>query len=83
MRITAFLKWASTSLVGHVLLYGLAFTLFLSPILIYLNYVEQTLTLSWAIFVVVVCAVLGAVGGLLIWSTITLPYIRRRKKNLH
>jgi len=80
MRITAFLRWVGTSLFGHVLFYGSLFTLALSTTFIYLNYVQQTLTLGWAIYVVLVCVILGAVCGLLIWSTITLPRIRRRDR---
>jgi hypothetical protein len=82
MRVTSFLKWVSGSLFGHVLFYGLLFTITLSPTFIYLNYVQESLTLSWAIYVVIVCVILGSVGGFLIWSTITLPRLKRRDRSL-
>jgi hypothetical protein len=77
-----FAKWASTSLIGHVVLFELTFSIPMSFLMIYLNYVEGTLTASWALWLFFVSALLGSVGAGAIWYTITLPLIKRQKRKL-
>ena len=74
-----FFKWVNTSLLGHIAYYGALLTLVESLTLLYLNYVQHTLTPSLAIFVVLLCTLTDFVSAIIIWFVITLPRINRRK----
>jgi hypothetical protein len=73
-----FLRWAGSSLVGHVVIYGLAGMIVLSSVALYLNYSEGTLTFTWGLYTIVVCTIAGVVVGVIGWYSITLPMIKRR-----
>ncbi len=74
-----FFKWVNTSLPGHIAYYGALLTFVESITLLYLNYVQHTLTPSWAIFEVLLCTLMGLVSAIIIWFVIALPRINRRK----
>ena len=44
----------------------------------YLNYIQGTLTVSWAIWIVGLSAAVSIIISILIWTTITMPRIKRR-----
>jgi hypothetical protein len=73
-----FFKWAANSLKGHLVLFGLTFGTGESLLGLYENYTQGTLTFSWGVWVVFVSVALGAIGGALVWYTITSPRIKRR-----
>jgi hypothetical protein len=81
MQIFRFLKWASASAFGHVVLFGTVFLVgeFLAFSLLFL--IRGTLTISMVLRLIAVLAPLGIIGGLLVWFTVTLPRIRRRKRD--
>jgi len=76
MQFNKFLKWASSSLVGHMVLIGVPCWVagFLSLSLA--NYFEGTLTITWALGTLVESAVAGAAVATLVWYTMTLPRIK-------
>jgi hypothetical protein len=77
MQPRKFLKWTGGSLIGHVVFFELIFSLPLLVVFLYLNYLQHTLTVDWAIHMVLISPIPGAVLAVLIWYTITLPRIRR------
>ena len=68
----------NSTLIGHIVCYGSAFTVSESITSIYLNFTQHTLTLSWAILTVLGAAVFGVVCSVIIWFVITLPRIKRK-----
>ena len=77
MRLRPFFRWVNSNLKGHIVYYGSVFTVAFSATSIYQNYTEQTLTLRWAIFIVVVCALMSVVCATIIWFFITSPRLKR------
>jgi hypothetical protein len=73
-----FFKWASFSLLGHVALSEVIAALPFFLVMLFLNYSEGTLSLEWALWIFGVSVVMGVVGAVLIWYTISLPLIKRR-----
>ena len=74
-----FFKWASASLLGHIALTEMLFSLPLFLVFLDANYDEGTLTLAWALHIALVAALFGVVGAALVWYTISLPLIKQRK----
>lgn len=77
-----FFKWASSSLLGHVALTELVFSLPLFLVFLDSNYEDGTLNLAWALYMALIWALLGVAGAALLWHTISLPLIKRRKDRL-
>jgi hypothetical protein len=71
-------KWGRASLVGTIVVFELFFSIPMSILGLLLNYTEGTLTFAWAIWVLYVGAVAGAVLAVVIRYTILLPYIKKR-----
>lgn len=71
-----FLKWCSTTLAGHLVLFALPFWLVMSAIFLIVNYLDGTLTFSWAINIVLTSLVGGVIGAVLVWFTLTSPLIK-------
>ena len=78
MRRSKFIAWASTSLSGHVALFEIVFGLPMAVLMIFLNYTDGTLTIGWAMWIVGSCAAISIVLAIAIWTTLTLPRIRRK-----
>jgi hypothetical protein len=74
-----FFKWASSSFLGHVALTEIIFSLPLFLVFLDSNYNQGTLTLEWALYIALICAVFGVVGAAFVWYTISLPLIKQRK----
>jgi uncharacterized membrane protein len=73
-----FFKWASFSLVGNIALSELLFSL---PLLIAFTFMSsRDGTLTWDLFgyVIVICALGGAVFALFMWFMVARPLIKRR-----
>jgi hypothetical protein len=77
-KLIKFLRWAGSSFIGHMVLYGLACGVSLSATGLALNYSEGTLTLRWGLWIVFVSTLGGVIVGILGWYFITLPLIKRR-----
>ncbi len=82
MQRTKFLFWASSSLTGHVAFFQLIFAIPMAALGIFLNYTQGTLTVGWAVWIVGLAAICAIVLSILIWTTITMPRIRRRSEKL-
>ena len=65
------------SLIGHVVVYHVAFTLPMSALFLYWDYSDRTLTVGQALRTIALSSVFGLVVAILIWYTITLPLLRR------
>lgn len=74
------MKWASHSLIGHVILYGVAFLVIWDPVMTVLIYSEGDLTISWALHTAIMSVIGGGVSGVLIWFIISRPLIRWKKQ---
>jgi hypothetical protein len=75
----AFCRWASSSLLGHVVLFEVILSLPLSIVFLELNYSRGTLTVPWALDMSVIWGTLGVAVAVLGWYTVSLPLIRLRK----
>lgn len=80
MALMKFLRWASSSAVGNVVLFGVPFCLLESAAGLVLNYRDGTLTFGFGLQIVVTSMVFGGIGGLLIWYTVTSPLLKWRKR---
>jgi hypothetical protein len=81
MHRKPFLKWMGTSLIGHVFFYELIFAVPIMGTFLYLNYSDGTLTATWAVHIMLVSFVFGAMVAAGIWYVITLPQIKRRGRD--
>ena len=79
MKKISFLKWASTSLPGNIVLLEIFTGVPLFFAFLYLNYSEGTLTVMWAVLIAIVSGLAAAVIGVLGWFTVAQPLIRRRE----
>lgn len=82
MNLVGFIRRNFFSLRGHIMIYGVPSFVLLSTLGLLLNYEQGTLTASWAMYVVAVCATCGLAVGVIIWYAITLPFIFHGKKQL-
>ncbi len=84
MNLRRFVQWTCSSLVGHLVLFGLTFTVPICLLGMLLNYSEGTLTWDWAPFIALYSALGGVASAVIIWFTITSPLrqkYRGRQKN--
>jgi hypothetical protein len=72
MQRSKFISWASTSLSGHVALFEIVFGIPIAVLMIFLNYMEGTLTIGWAMWIVGSCAAISIILAIAIWTTLTL-----------
>ena len=80
MADRTFLKWCSTTLSGHLVLFALPGWIVMSITFLILNYLGGTLTFSRAINIVLICLVCGVVGAVFVWFTLTSPLIRSTRQ---
>lgn len=72
------MRWASKSLVGHLVFLGGAFAIGETLLFLYLDYSDGTLTVAEGIWIVFVSCVGGALVAVALWYTTTLPRLKRR-----
>ena len=80
MKTKQLFKWARGSLIGHVVVFELFFSIPMGIGALVTNYVQGALTLAWAVNVLVASAVLGGVLALAFRYLVTLPFIKRRNE---
>jgi hypothetical protein len=73
-------NWCCSSLLGHVVLMQMCFSLPLLLFFLPTIYLQGNLTVAWALYMAVVFMILGAVCAVLFWYTVTLPLMKRRGK---
>jgi hypothetical protein len=66
---STFLRWAISSARGTILLFSIVFGIPMTLLGLHLNFVEGTLTLDWAIHVVLYTLLISAASGLVAWYT--------------
>jgi uncharacterized integral membrane protein len=71
-----FLKWCSTTLAGHLVLFALPFWIVLSTTFLIMNYLDGTLTFSWAISIILTGLIGGIIVAVLVWFTLTSRLIK-------
>ncbi len=74
-----YLKKASSSLVGNILLSEVLFSIPLSVLGLILNSNQGTLSLVWGVWIISICAVGGVAMGVLLWFTIAKPLLDRQR----
>jgi hypothetical protein len=72
-----FFTWCGSSLIGHVALFEIGFSIAMGILAVLVNYAEGTLTLAWAWHIVLVSAVGGAAMAVVIRYAVTLPFLKR------
>lgn len=76
------LQRASLSLKGHIALFEAFFAAPLAALFLFQSYSRGELTIEWAVHVIAVWAVLGAVGAIVFWYTLTSSLVKRRTSKL-
>jgi hypothetical protein len=78
-KVRTFLKWCSSSLRGHIVLYQLLGAVPMFILFTYLNYTEGTLTFSWGIWIAFVAECFALFMALFQWFTLSrwFVYLRR------
>ena len=71
-------RWASTTVLRHVVLVGGLFALCQSVFFGYLFYTDGTLTLASGVRIAAVSSACGVIAALLGWYTIMVPMLKRR-----
>jgi len=74
------MKWASSSLLGHVVLCGTAWAGPMALLGMGLNYYDGTLTVGWALQITLGCILGGMVLGVVLWFTLTVPLAKSRER---
>lgn len=80
MWIKRFMKWASFSFVGHIVLFELLFSIPILLIFLVLIYSEHGLTVIWALYMVFLCGLAGGLIATLFWFTLSQPLIKKVTK---
>ena len=76
----SFLKWGSHSLIGHVVLFQLFWSVPMVILFWESNYSNGTLMIGRVLSGVFVASLCGLAVAILGWYTVSLPLIKRRKK---
>jgi hypothetical protein len=79
MQLKKFFNWCCASLLGHVVLMQLCFSLPLLLFFLPTIYSQGTLTVAWVLYMFFALMTLGAVCAVLFWYTITLPLLNNRR----
>jgi len=79
VKLRTSIEWASSSALGHIASIGSIFSFVEIAAFLIPDYLDGTLTLARALYLVVVFVSLGVAVALLTWYTVTLPLIKRRK----
>jgi hypothetical protein len=73
-----FFKWCTSSLLGHLVLMQVCFSLPLLAFFLPTIYLQGDLTVAWALYMVFASMVLGAVCAVIFWYAVTSPLIKSR-----
>jgi hypothetical protein len=79
MRISNVLRWAASSLSGHVVMFAVMFSLPICATFLDLNYRDGTLSVAWALWIVSVSSLSGILVALLFWYTVSRPLLKGKK----
>jgi len=79
MRLSNLFNWCCSSLLGHVVLMQICFSVPLLLFFLPTIYLQGNLSIAWALYMVFVFLGLGAVCAVLFWYAVTLPLMRNRR----
>jgi hypothetical protein len=82
VRDQTFLKWASSSMRGHIVLSQLFLSLPFFVVFVWLDVVDGRLTPIRVFYLAVIASVAGMIWAVLFWYTVSSPLIERRRKRL-
>ncbi len=77
---SGYLKWAVSSLKGHLTLWPLLFGIPEILLGLHLNFIEGTLTADWAAHLIIYGAIISTVAAVPFWFLITKPFMARRTR---
>ena len=78
---SAFLWWASHTLIGHIVIFLAGFSVPGLALFLFLDYSDgRPFTVGRAMYLAFLCGIAGAVVATLGWYTISLPLMERREK---
>jgi hypothetical protein len=78
--VVTFLKWASHSMVGHVVMMLVCVSIPSFAVLVGLDRADGRLTLFRALYSAVLVSAGGAVGAVIFWYAVSSPLIERQRK---
>jgi hypothetical protein len=79
MTVRRFFRWGFSSLSHQLILFFIVFSVPMFILFVLLNYSEGTLTWDWAVSIALYSLLGGIASGTVMWFTVTLPLIRRRR----
>jgi hypothetical protein len=79
MKPKSLLRWARTTLLGHIILCDIIAGLPLALVFLALFYSDGTLTLDWALHTVVACLIGMGAAGAFFWFAVTQPRFTKKK----
>ena len=79
MQLKKFFNWCYSSLLGHVVLMQLCFSLPLLLVFLPTISSQGTLTVAWVLYMFFAFTTLGAVCAVLFWYALTLPLMKNRR----
>ncbi len=80
MKLIGSLRWAASSLQGHVVGFALVYSVPLCVTFLVMTYNEDALDIPSALQIVFVCGLTGIIGATLFWYIVSRPLVERRKK---
>lgn len=82
MRLVDILRWAASSLRGHMVGFAFVYSLPLCVTFLDLTYRDGTLDLSSVLWIVSVCGLTGIIVAALFWVFVSRSLVKRRKDKL-
>jgi peptidoglycan/LPS O-acetylase OafA/YrhL len=79
MKLIGSLRWAASSLLGHVVGFALLYSVPLCVTFLGMTYNEGTLDVPSALWIVFVCGLTGIIVATLFWYIVSRPLVKRRK----
>jgi hypothetical protein len=78
MKVTALIKKARSTFLGHVVFLEVLWGVPMATFFIWKNYTDGALTIRWALWCILVSAAGALIVASLFWFTMTRPLLRRR-----
>ena len=82
MQFRAFVRWGVSSVLGHIVLFGVPTSVAFFALGLYLNYTEQTLTPEWIPHMALYAVLVGLAISLVLWYSWTRPLLKRVNRKL-
>ena len=80
MGLRELLNWIRSSLLGHIVFFGVLCGVPFFLIFLQIISSQEGLTVSWAIYMAFVCAIIWGLAGVFFWYAVSKPMRERRKR---